>query len=623
MASRESAPEIIAELGVPFKGVWRTVPVHQIPQDALRASLNVSIKDGELVVRPGLQGASNIDPTDRVTGAIQYNSVQPSNAIAIIGTQTKLYVWRSDDTLTDITGDVSYFAQLLHVSSGANNDLLFKAKARGASGNDIRVALVDPGQETSSESVTVEGSDITVTLRRVSGVLSTAQQVVTALAANSAAMALISVHLAEGDGSGVVQPLALTNLSGGVQQSLSAGPSNLNRFTQIVLGSGEDEHTWVVQTNGVNPPRRWREGLSVSEEIPCNPPFWTDVTTAFDRIVGIVPPYKVTWGEILSLDKWPALNTRNLADTPDKVVGIRTMGTMNLIVYKENSIWSGMARGGSSASAFQFDFRGEFDGPASPAAIVVMNNVHIYATKTMRIGLQDGRSHRWVGDGVWPFLRTEADSNKGNLIWGVYDAVRDEVWFGFSSGDTDLVKAVVVIPPKPKHGVSDFALLPEMFSYPISMAFTFNQRAALFAHGAAPKKLAVLVDDAADFTQNFSGFFNTGLYPTPKALIYRPEVEVWVGRQGGAGTLTIKLLSAKILENAEGTLSAGKAVDLTATPIIEILPFEAVQARFFGLRGEFTTPITLRYKGARILGRMVEQGQQKDAIVTWRNISER
>lgn len=108
-------------------------------------------------------------------------------------------------------------AALTTVLAGVNNDLVFTAKTRGASGNAITVAYINPGTETATESVAVNGNAISVTLRSVAGVLSTATQVKTAIDGNASSSALVSVANSGADtAAGNVTAMAATALAGGI-----------------------------------------------------------------------------------------------------------------------------------------------------------------------------------------------------------------------------------------------------------------------------------------------------------------------------------------------------------------------------------------------------------------------
>ena len=107
-------------------------------------------------------------------------------------------------------------AELATNLTGNNNDLVFTARVAGLGGHDISIAYVNPGAETATESVSVSGTSISVTLRSVSSVLSTAAQVKAAIEGNAAANALVSIANKVGnDGTGAVIAMASTALSGG------------------------------------------------------------------------------------------------------------------------------------------------------------------------------------------------------------------------------------------------------------------------------------------------------------------------------------------------------------------------------------------------------------------------
>lgn len=115
-------------------------------------------------------------------------------------------------------------AKLTTGSVASDNALLFTAKEPGTAGNDISVALVDPGGTTAALGVTVAGKAITVNLERAASALaSTADQVSDAINAHSDAKALIAASTAVGDsnGTGLVAAVAKTNLAGGQESKVS------------------------------------------------------------------------------------------------------------------------------------------------------------------------------------------------------------------------------------------------------------------------------------------------------------------------------------------------------------------------------------------------------------------
>lgn len=114
--------------------------------------------------------------------------------------------------------------------TGANNDMVFTARFPGPASSRIKVAYLDPGEETAAESVSVDYDEATkvttinVTLRSVSAVLSTAAEVKTAVEANAIANALVTIAASGGDTLATsVIALAATALSAGTPDATTGG----------------------------------------------------------------------------------------------------------------------------------------------------------------------------------------------------------------------------------------------------------------------------------------------------------------------------------------------------------------------------------------------------------------
>lgn len=121
-------------------------------------------------------------------------------------------------TLVPVTDDGAVAASLTTALTGADNDLVFTAKAGGQWGNSIQIAYVDPGGVSATPSVVVAGFLIAVNLGRASSAISTtAARIISLIESSADARALVSAALAPGsDGSGVVTALSPTSLTGGI-----------------------------------------------------------------------------------------------------------------------------------------------------------------------------------------------------------------------------------------------------------------------------------------------------------------------------------------------------------------------------------------------------------------------
>jgi hypothetical protein len=138
--------------------------------------------------------------------------------------------------------------------TNANADLTYIARETGTDGNSITVTHTDPGAPDQALQVSVVGSDITISLATDSGsaITSTAAQVKAAVDAHSGASALVTVKV-EGDGSGVVNAVAQTSLSGGVNGSGETGyielPDNFLRLITLKMTDWKREVTQAITTS--------------------------------------------------------------------------------------------------------------------------------------------------------------------------------------------------------------------------------------------------------------------------------------------------------------------------------------------------------------------------------------
>lgn len=105
-----------------------------------------------------------------------------------------------------------------NLAGHTNNDLVFTAVEGGDPGEDITIEYADPGADQAL-SVEVTGTAIKFNLAYATGaVTTTADDIKAALLADAEASALVTAaDKPANDGSGLVEDMAPTNLSGGVE----------------------------------------------------------------------------------------------------------------------------------------------------------------------------------------------------------------------------------------------------------------------------------------------------------------------------------------------------------------------------------------------------------------------
>ena len=120
------------------------------------------------------------------------------------------------------------------------NTLTYTAKTKGAAGNSIVVNLIDPGEDAATETVSVNGSSIKVTLASAEGAItSDLDAVKAAIDGDTAAAALIDVAIG-GTGS-TIAAKATTQLGTGVDGT--TGAAGALRFDSSNLYVSVDEST--------------------------------------------------------------------------------------------------------------------------------------------------------------------------------------------------------------------------------------------------------------------------------------------------------------------------------------------------------------------------------------------
>jgi hypothetical protein len=389
----------------------------------------------------------------------------------------------------------------------------------------------------------------------------------------------------------------------------TATDTYLAQFTTIQIGSS----VFVLFTNGLDSPRKWDQQATVISVIAGLPPLFTDWTTSSDRVIGIVPPYLIQWGNALNITSWPNLNFRVLSDTSDALVAIENLGTLGVAVYKRRSIWIGTAQGGLDSSYFSFQLRGQYEGPANPNTLINVNGAHYYMTKTGRIGVFDGVSQTWINDSSLPLLKATLDVDNMGRAFGEYDPTFREVWFHYpllaDAGTGNVTGLCVITLPHPfsYEGIFFHSAYLGKTAIPVTAGTDRRLDVAdrvVFGQNSS-KNLAYLSNDAiSDDGVAFTGFFQTPMQMTKDGDIAMAQgVETYGMYGGGQGPLTLRLNGSPMLGNLTTTgFSAGVVLDLTVEPTVSPDIDTRIEGRFFGLRYEFTSPVTFQYYGSRLMG---------------------
>jgi len=268
-------------------------------------------------------------------------------------------------------------------------------------------------------------------------------------------------------------------------------------------------------------------------------------------------------------------------------------------------IWIGQATGATGAQAFCFDKAGDFDGPANAAAIVRIRGADLYMTEHGRVAMFTGVTHDWIADGAWQTIKDEIDESKPGRIRGEYHKREEEVWFHYvRTQDSGEAKGLLIIRlPQPKFGLPHYACFvgqtADGISAGVSIVRDNSKVPVVFTSTSAAEKSYTL-DGTDDAGTQIDSHIQTGLQPLHDGETARIlNVEPFLERLAGYGTIDVKVATSNVLDTVAGTLTAAQSVDLTLTPVREVLGFDA-RGRFFALRLEWNSTDTIRYRGAII-----------------------
>jgi hypothetical protein len=390
---------------------------------------------------------------------------------------------------------------------------------------------------------------------------------------------------------------------------LTGSPDRPVRMTLLEFGTPGVVYLVLVNGQAV---QSWDGTALTTSAIAGSPPAFTDVATAYDRIIGLIPPYEVAWGDALSLSTWSQLNRRLLAETPDEKVAISAFGTYTIAVYGRNSIFIGTAQAGPPSQAFRFDLVKVVDGPAGPAARIQVDGVDYYMTSQGRLAAFDGANHRWIADGFWPYVQPtetpvspQIDAQYARRVVATYDRHFGELRFYYPRvGDGGEPKGLVVCYlPQPEAGLPGYFALPGASTQAVTAAAPIRlddglDRLLL----ASPTTLKSYTPTGpTDDGTTFDCALQTGLKPSGLKRV--AHAEPFVERGEGFGTLDVAAVSSFILDTPGGTVHPHpRTVDLTFGGGTETrVPFDA-QGRFYGLRVSFRSTAHVRYHGAVLHG---------------------
>jgi hypothetical protein len=161
------------------------------------------------------------------------------------------------------------------------------------------------------------------------------------------------------------------DLRTGAAPALTGGIACPTTFTYFEQG----DFQYAIAVNGIDPAVEHQVGTTTYAAVSTGY-IARSICTVANRLVygnptigGMRFPTMVAWSAAGDRTLNPALARQKLIDEGGHVIAVRRGTRKSVYIYRENSIWIGIAKATSDATAFEFDVASQTPGPVGPSAI--------------------------------------------------------------------------------------------------------------------------------------------------------------------------------------------------------------------------------------------------------------
>src|SRR3990167_3673778 len=207
--------------------------------------------------------------------------------------------------------------------------------------------------------------------------------------------------------------------------------------------------TYILRVNAANAVDVYDGGAGNFADASGSPPRALDIATVGSRVVlfNITDgsgnyPSRVQWCGFNDFDTWTATDIVELGDTPGDITAGRAFGPLSMGIYKEDSVWLGIAQ--VAKAPFQFQMIQQTPGPMSPASLVSHRGSHYWMAKDGIIYKFDGARVQEVGIGLASTALTTLNYDRRLETHGcILNQPQPELWFFYPvAGSTAINRAI-------------------------------------------------------------------------------------------------------------------------------------------------------------------------------------
>jgi hypothetical protein len=187
----------------------------------------------------------------------------------------------------------------------------------------------------------------------------------------------------------------------------------------------------LLGCNNVDSDKLWNGSAATYSALGGSPPVFADITTAANRVLGLVRPNTVRISAFNDSATWSSTLAVILADSGDIMIGMERISRTSVGIYGEMSQW--MARTQSGSFPFRFDLIAEYPGPISARSIVRIGGRNYWLALDGNVYYFDGVTVRPVGYAMKRFVIDNLNYTNRAMSHGVFISDFESIFWFFPS----------------------------------------------------------------------------------------------------------------------------------------------------------------------------------------------
>jgi hypothetical protein len=221
-------------------------------------------------------------------------------------------------------------------------------------------------------------------------------------------------------------------------------------FRPFVSASGAT--SWLLGTNGADPPKAWESGLPLYRNMVGAPTYAKCMCISSNRVIlangPSGSPYGIDCSDDLNFDSgWDGLGLTLLADTDGPITALLELNPLQFSVFKTDAIYHGISQvdlGVTLPFRYELVVPGIHGPPAPHCLLRTAKGEQIFLGVDGGIYLYDGTQVHDIGRHARRIIERQADMNKLGNAWGMIDNAERIAYFFFQTLSGSMNRGIAI-----------------------------------------------------------------------------------------------------------------------------------------------------------------------------------